>query len=104
MLGLAPSAAAAVQLRDSIGSPTDTLAKLTWSIDQGDLPDWASSVGWVKNGDRWTVLHVGQDGALKVRHTQSGRTVTLPAGYVGTASELRSRSPRRSADDHQTRS
>ena len=45
VLGLAPSAAAAAQLRDSIGSPTDTLAKLTWSIDQGDLPDWASSVG-----------------------------------------------------------
>ena len=45
VLGLAPSAAAAAQLRDSIGSPTDTLAKLTWSIDHGDLPDWASSVG-----------------------------------------------------------
>ena len=25
---------------------------------------------------------------MKVRPTQSGRTVTLPAGYVGTASEL----------------
>ena len=29
VLGLAPSAAAAARLRDSIGSPTDTLAKLT---------------------------------------------------------------------------
>jgi ATP-dependent exoDNAse (exonuclease V) alpha subunit len=47
-----------------------------------------TATDWVKNGDRWTVLHVAQDGALKVRHTQSGRTVTLPAGYVGTASEL----------------
>ena len=45
VLGLAPSAAAAAQLRDSIGSPTDTLAKLTWSIDLHDLPDWALSVG-----------------------------------------------------------
>jgi hypothetical protein len=25
---------------------------------------------------------------LKVRHTKNGRTVTLPPGYVGTASEL----------------
>jgi hypothetical protein len=271
VLGLAPSAAAAAQLRDSIGSPTDTLAKLTWSIDHDDLPDWALSVGlnmlviideagmvdtlsldtavdfivrcggsvrligddqqlaaigaggilrdiqavhgadrltelhrfddqaeaaaslalrdgrpealgfyldrqrvhvgdpattteqlfsawqadrdrgldslmlaptrdlvarlnrrarthrlhntspgreveladgnrassgdviitrrndrrlritatdWVKNGDRWTVLHVAQDGALNVRHRQNGRPVTLPPGYVGTASEL----------------
>jgi ATP-dependent exoDNAse (exonuclease V) alpha subunit len=45
VLGLAPSAAAAAQLRESIGSPTDTLAKLTWSVDHGDLPDWALSVG-----------------------------------------------------------
>jgi hypothetical protein len=43
---------------------------------------------WVKNGDRWTVLHVAQDGALKVRHAQNGRTVTLPPDYVGTACEL----------------
>ena len=35
----------AAQLRESIGSPTDTLAKLTWSVDHGDLPDWALSVG-----------------------------------------------------------
>ena len=45
VFGLAPSAAAAAQLRDSTGAPTDTLAKLTWSIDHGDLPDWALSVG-----------------------------------------------------------
>jgi conjugative relaxase-like TrwC/TraI family protein len=45
VLGLVPSAAAAAQLRESIGSPTDTLAKLTWSVDHGDLPDWALSVG-----------------------------------------------------------
>jgi len=43
VLGLAPSAAAAAQLRESIGAPTDTLAKLSWSIDHSDLPDWASS-------------------------------------------------------------
>jgi conjugative relaxase-like TrwC/TraI family protein len=45
VLGLAPSAAAAAQLRDNTGAPTDTLAKLTWSIDHGELPDWALDVG-----------------------------------------------------------
>jgi conjugative relaxase-like TrwC/TraI family protein len=44
VLGLAPSAAAAAQLRDATGAPADTLAKLTWSIDHGDLPDWAERI------------------------------------------------------------
>ena len=42
---LAPSAAAAAQLRDATGAPADTLAKLTWSIRYGDLPDWAERIG-----------------------------------------------------------
>ena len=45
VLGLAPSAAAAAQLREQTGAPTETLAKLTWSIDYGDPPDWALDVG-----------------------------------------------------------
>ncbi len=55
LIGLAPSAAAAAALRDQIGSPvadrsvqTDTLAKLTWSIQHPhltDLPPWARSIG-----------------------------------------------------------
>ena len=45
LIGLAPSAAAAAQLRDQIESPTDTLAKLVWSIQHGDLPDWAQRIG-----------------------------------------------------------
>jgi limonene-1,2-epoxide hydrolase len=44
-LGLAPSAAAAAQLRDATGTPAETLAKLTWSIQRGDLPDWAERIG-----------------------------------------------------------
>ena len=56
MLGLAPSAAAAAQLRESIGSQTDTLAKLTWSIDHGDLPDWALTV------DRSTLVIIDEVG------------------------------------------
>jgi conjugative relaxase-like TrwC/TraI family protein len=46
VLGLAPSAAAAAQLRDATGTPAETLAKLTWSIHHDDLPDWAERIGW----------------------------------------------------------
>jgi conjugative relaxase-like TrwC/TraI family protein len=45
VLGLAPSAAAAAQLRDATGAPAETVAKLTWSIEHGDLPDWAQRIG-----------------------------------------------------------
>jgi hypothetical protein len=47
VLGLAPSAAAAAQLRDHTGAPTDTLAKLTWSLQHrnGEPPDWVRSIG-----------------------------------------------------------
>jgi conjugative relaxase-like TrwC/TraI family protein len=45
VLGLAPSAAAAAILRDQTGIRTDTLAKLTWSLQHGDLPEWAGAVG-----------------------------------------------------------
>ena len=45
VVGLAPSAAAAAQLRDATGAPADTLAKLTWSIHHNDLPDWAERIG-----------------------------------------------------------
>jgi conjugative relaxase-like TrwC/TraI family protein len=45
VLGLAPSAAAAAVLGEQTGILTDTLAKLTWSLDRGELPDWAAWVG-----------------------------------------------------------
>ena len=45
VIGLAPSAAAAAQLRDHTGAPAETLAKLTWSIHHGDLPEWAERIG-----------------------------------------------------------
>lgn len=45
---------------------------------------------WVRNGDRWTVTHVGSDGTLDVRRVgdPSGARVTLPAGYVGRHVDL----------------
>jgi conjugative relaxase-like TrwC/TraI family protein len=45
VLGLAPSAAAAAVLGEQTGIGADTLAKLTWSLRYGDLPDWAAAVG-----------------------------------------------------------
>jgi hypothetical protein len=45
VLGLAPSAVAAAVFAEQTGIRTDTLAKLTWSLDHGDLPDWAAAVG-----------------------------------------------------------
>ena len=45
VLGLAPSAAAAAVLREQTGATTDTLAKLTWSLQHDDLPDWARAIG-----------------------------------------------------------
>jgi conjugative relaxase-like TrwC/TraI family protein len=45
VIGLAPSAAAAAVLAEQTGIRTDTLAKLTWSLQHGELPDWAVAVG-----------------------------------------------------------
>jgi hypothetical protein len=45
VLGLAPSAAAAAVLAEQTGIRADTLAKLTWSLRHGDLPDWAAAIG-----------------------------------------------------------
>jgi conjugative relaxase-like TrwC/TraI family protein len=45
VIGLAPSAAAAAVLGEQTGIRTDTLAKLTWSLQHGELPDWAAAVG-----------------------------------------------------------
>jgi ATP-dependent exoDNAse (exonuclease V) alpha subunit len=32
-------------LAEQSGIRTDTLAKLTWSLPHGHLPDWAASIG-----------------------------------------------------------
>ena len=44
-----------------------------------------TATDWVKNGDRWTILKLTSTGGLLGRHARTGRTVTLPAGYVSTA-------------------
>ena len=45
VVGLAPSAAAAAVLAEHTGIRTDTLAKLTWSLDHGNLSEWVAAVG-----------------------------------------------------------
>ena len=45
VVGLAPSAAAAAVLAEQTGIRSDTLAKLTWSLQHGDLSNWAAAVG-----------------------------------------------------------
>ena len=47
-----------------------------------------TATDWVKNGDRWTILNLTRTGGLRVRHARNGRILTLPAGYVSTATEL----------------
>ena len=45
VLGLAPSAAAAAVLGEQTGIRADTLAKLTWSLHHGALPEWTTQIG-----------------------------------------------------------
>jgi hypothetical protein len=47
-----------------------------------------TATDWVKNGDRWTITHIGKQGDLTVRHNRSHRTVRLPADYVHTSTGL----------------
>ena len=47
MFGLAPSAAVAAQLHDHTGAPSDTLAKLTWTLQymNSEPADWILNIG-----------------------------------------------------------
>jgi conjugative relaxase-like TrwC/TraI family protein len=47
-----------------------------------------NATDWVKNGDRWTIIAIGQNGDLKVRHNRSRLTVRLPADYVSESTGL----------------
>ncbi|MCY7399433.1 MAG: AAA family ATPase [Nocardioides sp.] len=46
-----------------------------------------SDTDWVKNGDRWIVTDT-KDGAMSVRHRESGLQARLPAAYVAAHVEL----------------
>jgi conjugative relaxase-like TrwC/TraI family protein len=47
-----------------------------------------SATDWVKNGDRWTISHIGRHGDLTVRHIRSQLSVRLPAHYVQESTGL----------------
>ena len=47
-----------------------------------------SATDWVKNGDRWTITHIGRYGDLNVRHNLSQLVVRLPADYVRASTGL----------------
>jgi hypothetical protein len=47
-----------------------------------------SATDWVKNGDRWRITHIRQQGELTVRHNRSQLTVRLPGDYVRTSTGL----------------
>jgi conjugative relaxase-like TrwC/TraI family protein len=47
-----------------------------------------AATDWVKNGDRWTITHVGNQGDLTVRHTRSQLSVRLPVDYVRESTGL----------------
>ncbi|MHB8186835.1 MAG: MobF family relaxase [Dermatophilaceae bacterium] len=48
----------------------------------------ATSRGWVKNGDQWTVTGVGNDGTIDVQRINGKGRTTLPAAYVRQHVEL----------------
>ena len=63
IVGLAPSASAAAVLSAEIGVPTDTLAKLTWSLDRLHSPTAAASVpSWVGQIGPSTLVIVDEAG------------------------------------------
>jgi AAA domain len=47
-----------------------------------------TATDWVKNGDRWTITGVSNNGGLTVRHTRSHLTIRLPADYVRESTGL----------------
>lgn len=47
-----------------------------------------SGTDFVRNGYRWTIIEVGADGTLTVRHDRSNASITLPADYVADQCEL----------------
>jgi hypothetical protein len=47
-----------------------------------------SATDWVRNGDRWTITHIGLYGDLDIRHNRSQLVVRLPADYVRASTGL----------------
>lgn len=55
---------------------------------RNDRTNRLSKTDWVKNGDRWLVQSVGDDGSLQVLHLGSGKRAELDADYVAGKADL----------------
>jgi len=99
VIGLAPSAAAAAVLAEQTNIRTDTLAKLIWSLDHGDLPDWAAVVG------RSTLLIIDEAGMADTLSLDAAVHFAIDRGasvrLVGNDQQLAAIG-RRCASRHQT--
>ena len=76
----------AVQLNDG-----SRASKGDWVITRrNDRRLNAGRTGWVRNGDRWTITHVHDDGAVTIRRAgmTTGGAVTLPAAYAAEHLDL----------------
>ncbi len=77
-LGLVDHVGPAVRLRNGLAASVGDHI-LTRHNDRRNR---LSATDFVKNGDRWTVLDVDEQGSLKVQHQRSGRITRLGADYV----------------------
>ena len=83
IVGLAPSAAAAAVLRAEIGVATDTLAKLTWSLDHPLTPAGASALpGWVSQIGPSTLVIIDEAGMAGT--TELAQAVSYIVGRGGS--------------------
>ena len=48
----------------------------------------ATGHSWVRNGDRWTITGLSDDGTIHARHLRTGTPITLPNGYIAGAVQL----------------
>jgi hypothetical protein len=48
----------------------------------------ASGHSWVRNGDRWTITGLGDNGAIQALHLHTGMPVRFPGDYVAGTVEL----------------
>lgn len=75
---------AEVALRDGNHAPAgDTVI-----TRHNDRRPGAGGSDWVRNGDRWTVTAIHDDGSLGVRHARSHLSMVLPAAYVANNVDL----------------
>jgi len=80
VLGLAPSAQAAQELRGSIGCYTDTLAKLTWTLSRAPRDQWPA---WVERIGPSTMVIIDEAGQASTADLAATvRYVTMRGGLV----------------------